>query len=66
MITKDTLIADTLEYGDPEQIAEVLASFGMHCLHCALAAGETVGEAAMAHGADVDAMIDALNEVCKK
>ena len=41
---------------------EILMNFGMHCLGCAMAHGETVGEAAEVHGIDLDAMLAALNE----
>ena len=36
--------------------------FGMHCLGCAIAHGETVEQAAEVHGIDVDALIEALNK----
>lgn len=65
-ITKDMLIADALNAGNSEAIAEVLVNFGMHCFGCALARGETVEQAAMAHGVDIDTMVDALNEACDK
>ena len=63
-ITGDMLIAELLNYGDTEKIANVLFSFGMHCLGCALAHGETIAQAAEAHGADLDEMIAKLNEAC--
>lgn len=60
-------IAELLELDVPEakinEIAETLFSFGMHCLGCAMASGETLEEAAMVHGIDIDEMIDALNKV---
>ena len=50
IITPDTLIGDIIE-GDVniEAVANVLTSVGMHCLGCAIAHGETVGEAAEVH-----------------
>ena len=54
MISKDMLIIDVLEQGDPDKLAEILMESGMHCLHCALAHGETLEEAAAVHGIDVD------------
>lgn len=62
MITKDMKIAEALEQGNSEAIAEALFGFGMHCFGCALAKGETVEEAAMVHGVDVDEMVEALNK----
>ena len=38
-------------------------SYGMHCLGCALAHGETVGEAAEVHGADLAEMLEKLNDI---
>lgn len=61
-ITKDMLIADALQQGNQDAIAETLFNFGMHCFGCALSRGETVEQAAMAHGVDVDDMVKALNE----
>lgn len=61
-ITKDTLIGDMLKEGNVDAIAEVLYSVGMHCLGCAIAHGETVGEAASVHNVDVDDLIKRLNE----
>ncbi|MBQ3220123.1 MAG: DUF1858 domain-containing protein [Clostridia bacterium] len=42
---------------------EILMSYGMHCLGCALAHGETVGEAADVHGADLKQMLEELNNI---
>lgn len=64
MITKDMLIAEALEQGDAGKMAQVLSDFGMHCLHCALAHGETIEQAAEVHGVDVDEMVAKLNECC--
>ncbi len=64
MITKDMLIIDILNQGDSEKLSEVLMQSGMHCLHCALAHGETLEEAAAVHGIDVDKLVEALNNVC--
>lgn len=47
VITEEMTIAEALEL-KPE-LAEVLDSLGMHCLHCAIAFGETIGGAAEHH-----------------
>ncbi len=65
-ITKEMLLADALRQGNQEEIANTLFSFGMHCLGCALAHGETVEEAAMVHGVDPEVMVAALNEAAGK
>ena len=41
--------------------AEILQSFGMGCVFCPSAAGETVEQAAMVHGLNLDELIEALN-----
>lgn len=66
IITPDTLIGDIIE-GDVniEAVANVLTSVGMHCLGCAIAHGETVGEAAEVHNVDVNELIARLNEAAK-
>ncbi len=66
MITKDMLIIDILSMGDPDKLAEVLQNSGMHCLHCMLAHGETLEQAALVHGIDVDKLIEQLNAVIAK
>ena len=63
MITKDMLIIDALKEGDADKIATDLQEGGMHCLHCMLAHGETIEEAAAVHGIDVDALVEKLNAV---
>lgn len=59
-ITADTLIVDCLELNP--NAAEILLSTGMHCLGCAMAHGETIGEAVAVHGEDLDALLAKLNE----
>ena len=41
---------------------EILMNAGMGCLGCAAAHFENIEQGAMAHGIDIDALIDALNE----
>lgn len=60
IIDENTLIMEAVE-ANPNA-AEVLMSFGMHCLGCAIAHGETIGEAAQVHGIDVKELISALNK----
>ena len=51
-ITKDTIIGDILDVAP--QTAPIFLSIGMHCLGCPSSRGETVEEACMVHGIDVD------------
>lgn len=60
MITADTLIAEVINLN--ENAGEILMSFGMHCLGCAIAHNETVGQAAEVHGIDVNELLAALNK----
>ena len=59
-ISKDIVIADLLEK-DPET-AEVLMDVGMHCFSCPASLGETLEEAAMVHGLDVEEVLQELND----
>ena len=58
-ITKDTIIGDILDIA-PET-APVFMSIGMHCLGCPASRGETVEEACIVHGVDVNALLTELN-----
>ena len=58
-ITKDTIIGDILDIA-PET-APVFLSIGMHCLGCPSARGETVEQACMVHGVDVNDLLAKLN-----
>lgn len=60
-ITENTLIFDALQINP--KAAEILMANGMHCLGCALAHGETVGEAAGVHGVDLEKMLQELNDI---
>jgi len=57
-ITKDTIIADIMEVA-PDS-APLFQSIGMHCLGCAMASGETLGEACDVHGVDADEFLSRL------
>ncbi len=64
-ITADMLILDAVQQGNQDAIIEVFNEVGMHCLHCAFAHGETVAEAALTHGLDVDELVARLNEAAR-
>lgn len=58
-ISKEMTIGDVvMEY--PEAV-EVLMSFGMGCVGCSSSQMETLEEAAMVHGFDVEELLTALN-----
>lgn len=58
-ITKDTLIGDILKI-NPDSVP-VLLEMGMHCLGCPSSQGETLEEACLVHGVDVDDIVAKLN-----
>ena len=60
-ITKETKISTIVENA-PEAMP-MFQEIGMHCMGCAMASGETLEEAAMVHGIDIDEMVEALNKV---
>ena len=58
-ITKDTIIAEVLDKA-PDAVL-LLRSHGMNCLGCAMASGESLGQACAAHGVDADEIVSKLN-----
>ena len=58
-ITKDTIIGDILDIA-PET-APIFLSIGMHCLGCPSSRGETVEQACMVHGVQVDELLERIN-----
>lgn len=59
-ITKDWTLGEVLEYND--DLADILMGFGMHCFSCPLSQMETLEEASLAHGVDIDLLLQKLNE----
>ena len=57
------LIADILKNEKVTELAVVLQESGMHCLGCLMAHGETLEQAALAHGIDADELLKKLNAV---
>ena len=59
-ITKDTTIAEALQID--AGIIPILLNSGMHCIGCPASQGETIEEAAMVHGMDVDPLVNMINK----
>ena len=60
MIVKNTTkIGDILDAD--KGVAPFFLNMGMHCLGCPSARGESVEQACMVHGADVDTLIEKIN-----
>lgn len=63
-VNKDMLIGEIITL-DPGNAAILMAN-GMHCPGCPSAQGETLEEAAMVHGMDVEVLIKDINEYLAK
>ena len=61
MISGDMLVGQIVnEY---PQAVEILMEVGMHCLGCPSAQGESLEEAAMVHGIDIDSLMAKIAEL---
>lgn len=58
-IEKDTKIGEIVEKA-PEKV-EILLDAGMHCLGCPASQAETLEEACLVHGIEVEELIEKLN-----
>lgn len=59
-ITKDMTIGEIIRID--QSVIPILMEAGMHCIGCPSAQGETLEEAAMVHGMDIDVLMKAINE----
>lgn len=59
-ITKDTLIGDILDAD--RGTAKYFLEMGMHCFGCPSARGESIEQACMVHGVDVNSLVDEIND----
>lgn len=60
-VTKEMTIGEILRTNP--NVAPVLMEAGMHCLGCPSAQGESLEEAAMVHGIDVDELMAKVQAV---
>ena len=58
-VTKDMTIGELLMM--TRSVGAVLMQNGMHCVGCPSAAGETLEEASLVHGMDIDKLIADIN-----
>lgn len=63
-VTKDMIIMDVMKI-NPET-AQFFLDIGMHCLGCPSASMESIEQACMVHGADVDKLVDDINAFLEK
>ncbi len=59
-VEKTTTIGELLEK-NPEK-ADILLQAGMHCLGCPASQAETIEEACMVHGIDVEELLQEINK----
>ena len=59
-VSKDMLIGQLLQID--ANIAPILMRAGMHCLGCPSSQMESLVEAAMVHGLDVDVLVNQIND----
>ena len=58
-ITKDMIIADIIAVD--RGLVPILMEAGMHCIGCPSSQGETLEEAGMVHGLDVNEIVEKMN-----
>lgn len=63
-ITKDMFIGEILRIDSG--VAPILMGAGMHCIGCPSSQGESLEEACMVHGTDVNVLVDQLNAFINK
>lgn len=57
---KKTMTIDEVLTLDPN-VEAILLGFGLHCLGCPCSRAETLEDAAMVHGIDLDLLMEKLN-----
>ncbi len=62
-ITKETTIEEVVSKY-PESVI-VFMKHGLHCVGCHVSAFESIEEGAIAHGINVDALVEDLNKVAE-
>lgn len=62
-VTKDMLIGELVQLD--QGVIPILMGAGMHCIGCPSAQAESLEEAAMVHGIEADALVNAINEYLK-
>lgn len=58
-ITKDMTIGEIISMNT--DVVPILMNAGMHCIGCPSAQGESLEEACMVHGMEVDGLVDEIN-----
>jgi len=61
IITKDMKLEEIMKLKESSRY--ILMGFGMHCFGCPIHEYETLEEAAVVHGIDLDYLLEKLNEL---
>ena len=64
MVTRETNILEAVQ--KYPVIAQVFQRYGLGCIGCMVASGETLGEGISAHGLNADIVISEINDIIKK
>lgn len=59
-VSKDMTIAEVIAVDDG--IIEILMASGMHCIGCPASQMESLEEAAMVHGMDIEFLMDSITD----
>ena len=59
-VTKDMTIGEIIS--GHEEIVPILMGAGMHCLGCPASQAESLEEAAMVHGIDIDELMEVIDK----
>ncbi len=62
-ITKDMVIGDIIRVD--QGVIPILLESGMHCVGCPSSQAETLAEACMVHGMDVEVLTSSINDYLK-
>jgi len=63
-ITKEMTISEVIK--KYPKTAFLFIDYGLHCISCPIAAGETIEEAAKAHRLDLEKLLEDLNKIIGK
>lgn len=59
-VSKDMIIGELIQVD--QGLIPILMNAGMHCLGCPASQGESLEEACMVHGIDVEELVNTMNE----
>ena len=60
VVSKEMIISDILSMD--LRVVPILLNAGMHCVGCPSAQGESLEQACIVHGIDVDALVEEINK----